>query len=206
MPEDEDMLIPVPGIDNLTYEDANILLRFQRLWIELILWMRNFFHSALENLPDLATVTARVFQQMPQDFFNEFSKYFGPEESQRFLNLFSRLVAINWQLVNAYKENNQAAIDESTVLWYRAADEIADFLAGVNQYWDEDEIRTVLHKYIQLKIAEIIAFLNNDYDQELQIFNELEGLVTRMAASLAMGIIARRPQRLEPPFQAQKRQ
>lgn len=199
----DDILTPIPGIENLTYEDANLLLRFQRLWIELILWLRDFFHSYLENLPDLPVITTRVFQEIPRDFHEEFSRHFGPEDSQQFLNLFTRLVAINWQLVEAYRENNLAAIDESTVQWYRTADEMASFVAGVNRYWDENQVRTMLYDYIQLKIREIIAFLNGDYEQENMIFSELKNLVSHMAVLFAMGIIARRPLRLEPPFRAQ---
>lgn len=203
MPDDEDILKPVPGIDHLTYEDVNLLLRTQKLWVELILWMRNLFHSAFEDLPQ-AAVIARVFQQLPLDFFNEFSRHFGPVESQQFLNLLTRLIAVNWQMVNSYKENNQAAIDESIIQWYRVADEMADFLAGVNPYWDEEQIRNMLYEYIQLKIQEIMAFLSGDYELEMQIFDELKNKVIRISASLASGIIARRPQR--PPQQQPQHQ
>lgn len=201
MPDGEDILMPVPGIENLTYEDVNFLLRTQKLWVELILWMRNLYRSSFENLPVAAVIT-RVFQQLPLDFYNEFRRHFGPEESQQFLNLITRLIAVNWQMVNAYKENNQAAIDESIVQWYRTADEIANFLAGVNPYWDEVQIRNMLYEYIQLKIQEIMAFLSGDYDREIQIFDELKDKVIRMSASLAAGIIARRPQR--PPMPQQQ--
>jgi hypothetical protein len=200
MPDGEDILMPIPGIDYLTYEDVNLLLRTQKLWVELVLWMRNLFHSFFENRPQTAII-ARVFQQLPLDFFNEFSRHFGPEASQQFLNIFTRLITVNWQMVNAYKENDQAAIDESIVQWYRVADEMAAFLAGVNPYWDEIQIRNMLYEYIQYKIQEIMAFLSGDYEMEMQIFDELKDKVIRISANLAAGIIARHPKRmpLQPP-------
>jgi len=203
MPDGEDILMPIPGIDCLTYDDVNLLLRNQKLWVELVIWMRTLFHSFFENQPQLSVVIARVFQQLPLDFFNEFSRHFGPEQSQRFSDLFTRLITANWQMVNAYKENNQAAIDESVVQWYRVADEMASFLASVNPHWDELQIRNMLYEYIQLKIQEIMAFLSGDYELEMRVFEELKNEVIRISANLAAGIIAKRPQR--PPQQLPQR-
>ena len=191
-------LTPVPGVENLTYEDAVILMNFQKLWTDLVFWLRNFFRSYLENQPDIAAVTTQLFQQLPLEFYYEFSKHFGPEDSRKFYDINTRLIAINWQLINAYKENNQALIDESIVQWYKTADELANFLAGINKYWDADEIRTRLYGYIQLKIKEIIAFLNGDYDLETRIFNEVEEKSIDFSNYLAMGIIARHPPRRPP--------
>jgi len=202
MPDNEDALTPIPGVANLTYGDAAILMNFEQLWIENVFWMRSFFRSALTNRPDLVTVTNRVFQGIPLDFYNEFSKYFGPEDSQQFLNIFSRLVITNWQLVNAYKSNDQADIDASTVQWYQIANELSDFLASVNKYWDANQLKSLFDEYIQLKIREIIAFLNEDYELESKIFTEIESKAIRLATYLAMGIVARQAQvrmRPQPP-------
>ena len=197
----DNRLTPLPGVANLTYEDATILMNFEQLWIENVFWLRSFFRSALTNRPDLVTITNRVFQGIPLDFYNEFSKYFGPDDSQKFLNIFSRLVVTNWQLVNAYKSNDTATIDASTVQWYRISDELADFLGGVNKFWDVNQLKGLFHEYIQLKIQEIIAFLKEDYELETQIFNEIENKAIRLAIYMAMGIIARQAQvRMQPPF------
>lgn len=196
MPE-EDLLTPVPGIENFTYEDVNILLNFSKLWIDVVLWMRSLFRSFLEDLPDLPTVMTRVFQGIPSDFYNEFRKHFNQEVSQQFLNIFSRLVMINWQLINAYKNNDRASIDASTQQWYRTADELAEYLSRINRYWDVNQLKTMLYEYIRLKLEEIVAFLTGDYELEARIYDEIEESAARLGIYLAMGIIRRRP--LRPP-------
>ncbi|HYE69620.1 MAG TPA: hypothetical protein VEA58_13465 [Anaerovoracaceae bacterium] len=154
----DNTITPIPGVANLTYEDVAILMNFEQLWIENVFWLRNFFRSSLANRPDLTTVTNRMFQTIPLDFYNEFSKYFGPEDSQKFLNIFSRLTITNWQLINAYKSNDQTAIDANTVQWYQISEELSEFLASVNKFWDADQLKSMFREYIQFKIQEIIAF------------------------------------------------
>lgn len=201
----DNSMTPLPGVPYLTYEDATILMNFEQLWLENVFWLRSFFRSALTNRPDLATVTNIVFQTIPLDFYNEFSKYFGPEDSQKFLNIFSRLTITNWQLINAYKSNDQTAIDANTVQWYQISEELSDFLASVNKFWDADQLKSMFREYIQFKIQEIIAFLNEDYELETKIFDEIENKATRIGTYMAMGIIERHAQvRMQPTFLAEQ--
>jgi hypothetical protein len=196
MPVGKKDVTPVPGVENLTYEDVNILMNFQKLWTDLVFWLRNFFRSYLENQPDLASVTTELFQQLPMEFYNEFKKYMGPEDAAKFYDINTRLITLNWQMINAYKDNNQAAINESVTQWYKTADEFAQFLNSVNKYWDAKQIQSMLYGYIELKIKEIIAFLSGDYETETKIFNDLEKKSIDFATYLAMGIIQKRPRRM----------
>jgi len=194
MPDNQNFVTPIPGVENLTYEQVNTIINFEKLWIEFVLWMRSFIRSSLYNLPDLTSVNVRVFQQLPRDFYNEFSNYFSPVDSQQFIDLFSRLLVRNWQLVNAYKSNDKTAIEASTIQWYQIADELATFLASVNKYWDVNKLKTILYEYVQLKIQEITAFQEGKYDQETKLFDEVEEKAIQLANYMAMGIIANQSQ------------
>ena len=200
MPTVEDVVKPLPGIQTFTYEDVNTMLNFQQLWIELVVWMRDYFRSTLENHPNQAVVENRLFGDLPMDFYTEFSKYFSPEISQQFLNLLTKLININIDLVNAYKNNDDAALDANTKQWYQVADEMAAFLASINPYWDQERIKGFLDDYIKFKIQEIIAFLNGNYELEARIFDDLENKAIELAAYMATGMIAmQRPPQYEPP-------
>ena len=192
MPTNKDIVTPVAGIENLTYEDANILLNIQKLWTEIVHWMRSFIHSVLENRPDQSAIGTRLFLKLPTDLYNEFRKYFSEEESKQFLDITSRLISANWPLLIAYKNNDKTAIDLSTAQWYQIADELAAFLARVNKYFNENQLKTLLHDYINLKIKEIIAFVHGDYGMETEIYDEIEDKVIQIASYMAMGIIAMR--------------
>ena len=43
-------ITPIPGID-FNNEDINILLTWQKLWLDYVQWMRNHLLSVLENIP-----------------------------------------------------------------------------------------------------------------------------------------------------------
>lgn len=192
MSMNEDIVNPVPGIENLTYEDVNILLNIQRLWIKIIQWRRNYLYSVLENHPAQSAVGTRFYIKLQEEIYNEIKKYFSEEQSQQFLNLFSGLIEVNWQLLNAYKNNDTTTIDFIISQWYLTADKLAAFLATVNKYLDETQLRTLLYDYINLKINQIIALLNSNYDLEIEIYDEIEDKVVQIASYIAMGIIAMR--------------
>lgn len=192
MAENNEAIIPVPGIDNLTYADADALLNIQRLWLELVSWIRHFFQSALENLPDQTSVGNYLFIHLPTEISNEFRKYYSEAESQRFLDIISRMTGTNWQLATAYKNKDKTAIDLSTAQLYQTADELALFLAGVNPYLDETQLKTMLHEYVRLRIRDVVALLNGNYESEIMIYEEIENIVVRLSNYTAMGIIAQR--------------
>ena len=190
MATNEDIVTPISGIENLTYEDANVLLNFQKLWMETITWMRNAFHSALGNLPDQPAAETQLFQKLPTDIYNEFKQYFSEEESQQFLYYYYRLITDSWQIVNAYKNNDKTAIDLNIAQWNQTSDELAAFLARANKYWDENQWKTLFHNYLNLIINVITAFINGNYDLETKMYNELEKIAIQIASYMAMGIIA----------------
>ena len=190
MSEYNETITPVPGVENLTYEDASTLLNIQRLWLKLVEWIRNFFHSALENLPNQSAVGNHLFLRLTTEISNEFRKYYSEAESQQFLNIISRMIGTNWQLATAYKSKDKTAIDLSTVQLYQIADELAVFFAGVNSYLDEAKLKTMLHEYVGLRIKEIVAILNGNYESEVKIYEEIEDIVVRLSNYMAMGVVA----------------
>lgn len=192
MSANNETLTPVPGIDNFTYEDASTLLNIQRLWLEVVEWIRHFFHCALENRPDQTAVGNYLFIQLPTEVSGEFRKYYSEAESKQFMNIISRMIGVNWQLATAYKNKDKTATDLNTAQLYQAADELAAFLAGINQYTNEAQLKTMLHDYVSLRIKDVVALLNGNYEQEIKIYEEIENVVVRLSNYIAMGIIAQR--------------
>lgn len=192
MATNENIVTPVPGIENLTYEDVNTLLNSQRLWLDIVQWTRNFYHGAFQNLPDQSVAGNQLFVELPADLYNEFRKYYSEQVSQQFLNNISRMTAENWQLATAYKNKDKTAIDLSTAQWYQIADELAEFLAETNKYLDEAQLKTLLYEYINLKIKEITTLISGNYELEAKIYSDIEDVIVRMAIYAAMGIIAAR--------------
>jgi hypothetical protein len=188
--EHEDGMIRTPD-DKYTFEQMNMLIHAQRLWIQFASWMRTFMLNTLENSNCLPAVTTRLYEQIPLDLYNVFLVFYGEEIAQQFLNLFSRFIHNTWPMLEAYKSGDQEAINASAVQWYRTADDLATFLAKNNIYWNEDQWKSLLYQYIRSYIQEIIAYLGGDYEQEIAIYENLEDISSRMAGYMARGIIAR---------------
>ena len=185
-------ITPVPSVETMTYEDASTLLNIQRLWLELVEWTRNFFHSALANLPDQSAVENYLFMRLPKKISNEFGKYYTEAESRQFLDIISRMIGANWQLATAYKSKDKTAIDLSTAQLHQTADELAAFMTEGNPYMDEAQLKTMMHEYVNLRIKDVVAFLNGNYESEIKIYEEIKDIVVRMSNYSAMGIIAKR--------------
>ncbi len=188
----KELVSPIPGIKNLTYEDANTLLNFQSLWTEIIHWVRSFLHTVLGNLPEQRAIGNRLFRELPEHIYNEFSKYFNEEESRQVMNLMSSLILTNWRLITSYKNKDTMAVNLSIAEWYETANELAAFLATINKYYDKIQLRDLLYEYLRLKVSVMNAYLNGNHDLEMQIFDEIEDKVAQIANYMAMGIIAMR--------------
>lgn len=182
----------VSGIDYLTAEEVNILLAFQNIWIDTAHWVRSFYHTVFGNLPEQRSIGTRLFVGLPMDLYNEFKKYFNEEEAQEFKDIVSRFITINWQLANSYKSKDHISIDFTAAEYYRIAEEFAAFLARVNKYYDENQLKALFNDHIKLKINEIIALTTGDYDLEMKIFDELKETGATIGINMALGIIAMR--------------
>lgn len=192
MTANNETITPIPGIESLTYDDISILLNAQRLWMELIEWIRNFFHSALAGLPDQSAVANQLFVKLPSDIYNEFRKYYSEAEALQFLDIVHRMIETNWRLASAYNSKDRTAIELSRAQLYQIADELAVFLAGTNPYLDETQLKTMLHEYFNLRIKQIVALLNGDYESEIMIYHQIVDITVRLANYLSMGTIAQR--------------
>lgn len=192
MPEHINNGTPAFGIDNYTYEEVNILKNFIILWMDFVYLTRSLIHSTLGNLPEQTAIGNQLFIKLPKDFFNEFRKYFNDEESQEFLNIISNLISDNWKLTNAYKNNDALSIEIDSAGLHQTADRLAEFLASINSYYDKEEMKALLDRYIELKNEELKALTNGNYELETQIFEKIEKEAIMIGTYMAMGIIAMR--------------
>ena len=193
-----DVMTPIPGI-NLTYEDATILLNLQKLWLDYVQWMRNHLISVLENIPGQNAVDSQLFLEQPKAIYNELRKYLGDEVAQQYLNIVSRFTQGNWRLVTAYKNNDKIGIDLSISQWFQVGDELASFYFKNFNHLDEIQWRSLVREYLDLKIKEINALSNGNYDPEIMLYNQVENKAIEISYNMAIGIIKKQHQKNESP-------
>lgn len=191
-------LEPIPGI-NLTYEDADILLTWQKLWIDYVQWMRNHLLSVLENLPGQNATETELYLNQPAAIHDELRKYFDDEMAHQYLNVVSKFTAGNWNLTNAYKYKDKTAIDIAISQWYQTADELATFYAKYFQNIDISHWKQLVYEYLNLKIQQINALANGNYDLEVDLYNQIEDRAIEIGNHIATSIIVMQHQKNEAP-------
>jgi len=189
MSMNENTITVTPG--TITYEQMNIFINYQKLWSQLAMWMRDFIYSNFEDSGNLQIITTQLFDKLPLTFYNAFKIFYGTEISRQFLSAFLRFLDSAIQLVHAYKNNDTSAIDSSTSQWYENADALATFFATINIYWSKDQWRNLLYQYIKLIIQEINAIKNGEYENEINIYNNINNLTDLMGSYMARGIISK---------------
>ena len=184
-------ITPISGI-GLTYDDANILLNIQRLYLGYIQWVRNYLLSVFENAPNQSATGSQLLIHMSSDIYNGLVNYIGKEKAQQYVDIIYRFEQGNWALANAYKNNDKAVIDIIKEQWFQLADEYAKFIYENFNNLSEMQWKDIVYKYINLKIQEVNALSNGNYDLEIKVYNQLQDMAGEFANNAAIGIIKKR--------------
>lgn len=172
-----------------TFEQMNINIMFQRLWMQLADFMKDYINAILFSLPNTEAIAERLFK-MPDDFYNDLLVFYGPEIANKVSELLTNFLASSSQVVEGVKSNNQELVDKSVREWYQNADILAGFLDSINLFWDTGQWRNLLYQYIYLKTSMIMAIATRNYKLELQIYERIIDLVSIMGTYMARGLIA----------------
>lgn len=179
----------MPNQNYITYDQMNIINAFQKMWLHIAIWMRTYIKALVYETRNLPSISSQLIN-LPSDFYGTFSLFYGTEAAQNFVNLLTEFVKAAMGVAEAMKNDDHILINSRSIGWYQIADQLASFLARTNVYWDENQWRYLLYQYIKLKIDEINAVINDNYEQESQLFNMIEDIVFIMASYMARGVIA----------------
>ncbi|HWQ77976.1 MAG TPA: hypothetical protein VN381_04130 [Anaerovoracaceae bacterium] len=72
---------------------------------------------------------------------------------------------------------------------YKSTDDIADFLARINPYWDISQWQNLLYQLNSMIITEMVAMLSEEYDRELDIRDRLLKHSLMMGDYMARGVM-----------------
>ncbi|WP_227017211.1 acetylglutamate kinase [Sinanaerobacter chloroacetimidivorans] len=170
------------------FGQMNLLNEIRTLWIEHVLWTRTLIISIASGLMDQEAVTARLLRN-PTDFANVLEIYYGKEKANIFRNLLEEHLKIGGALVTSAKEGNAKAVEQYTKKWYDNADEIADFLALINPFWDRQTWQNLLYEHLKMTTDLAVARISGEYTKDIVIFDMIQDQALEMADYMATGII-----------------
>ena len=163
------------GIDNeipLTNSIINLKMDEQKLWIDHVTWTRSFIVSDLAALPDKEVVLQRLLKNQ-DDIGSSIKPYYGEEAGNKLSKLLREHITIAGQVVDSAKSNNKADLDKYNKLWYKNADEIADFLSSANSNLSNSELKDMLHKHLEFVTAQVVDSAKSNNKADLDKYNKL---------------------------------
>lgn len=159
-----------------------------RLWIEHVFWTRAYIKSLINNLGDLEEVTKRLLRN-PADFADVLVQFYGEDVAEEFEALLTDHLLIASEVMKAVLDNDMEAFHEKENEWYANAEEIAEFLAKNNPYWDADTWKSMLNEHLDMTQNEFLLMLNGQYADSITQYDFIQDAALIMADYMACGII-----------------
>ncbi|WP_410512817.1 glycosyltransferase [Paenibacillus sp. BR2-3] len=164
----------------------------RKLWIDHVIWTRNYIVSAVAGMEDQEKVLARLLQNQ-QDLGNAIKPYYGEAAGNKLAELLKEHILIAGKIVGAAKSGNQGDVEKYNKEWYRNADDIARFLSSANPNWSMKELREQLHVHLQLVTDAVVARIGKDWVADIHAFDKGEQHMIKLADTLTAGIIKQFP-------------
>lgn len=178
----------------LTNSIINLKMAEQKLWIDHVGWTHNFIVSDLASLPDKDATLQRLLKNQ-DDIGASIKPYYGEEAGNKLSKLLREHISIAGQVVDAAKSNNKADLDKYNKLWYKNADDIADFLSGANTNLSNSELKDMLHKHLDSITAQVVARINKDWKADVDNYDKGEDHMIKFADMLSDGIVKQFPEK-----------
>ncbi|HHU18177.1 MAG TPA: hypothetical protein GXZ70_08230 [Clostridiales bacterium] len=120
----------------LSFGQLNLITSSRFNWALLAAWTREYIHSVTHELRNIKEIGDRLYR-VPVDFYNLVIPFVGKANADRVLNLTSLRMIVLMTIINAMKNNDVETVNTSTLRLYQIADELATFLAQINNriYW-----------------------------------------------------------------------
>jgi hypothetical protein len=163
-------------------------------WLQHVYWTRMLIISIAERLRDQQAVTNRLLQN-PGDIADIFAEFYPPETAAAIEGLLTEHLKIGGDLITALRDGNSAQAATLNRQWYRNADQMADAFSSINPYWDREALRRMLYEHLDLVKQETTVRLNQNYAQDIEVFDNAEKQALAMADMFTDGLMKQFPQR-----------
>lgn len=130
--------------------------------------------------------------------------FLGVELAEQFQSLLSMYLNHAQILVDAQKNMDQEAMNNTVSALYRDADSMADFLASINPYWSKIQWQNLFYQLTEMGISEIVALFSENYVAELDLRDRMLKLGLVLGDYMASGVMHYLSPGISPPAQIKK--
>lgn len=173
---------------------TNLVLGLRDLWVDHILYTREYIISFAAGLPDANVVAARLLKNQ-EDIGNAIKPFYGEQAGTMLTGLLKAHILGAVAILKAAKAGNTTGAAAAEKKWYENADQIATFLASANPNWPVQDLKTMLHNHLALTKSEAVARLTGNYTADIAAFDKVHRQAMMMSDELADGIIKQFPEK-----------
>jgi hypothetical protein len=175
--------------DNLNQTKVTELrISLHDLWIEHIVWTRQYIVAAAADQPDASVAAERLLKNQ-EDIGNAIKPFYGDQAGNQLTSQLKDHILIAVDLLDAAKSGNNTALAEIEEKWYINADEIATFLSEANPNWTKDDMLNMVNEHLSLTKTEAVARLTGDYATDVATFDALYKHAVSMGDNFTVGIV-----------------
>jgi hypothetical protein len=175
--------------DNLNQTKITELrISLHNLWVEHILWTRQYVVAAAADQPDASFAAERLLKNQ-EDIGNALKPYYGVQAGNQLTSQLKDHITIAVDLLEAAKSGNSTALEEVEKKWHANADEIATLLSAANPNWTREDMLRMLNEHLSLTKTEAVARLTGDYATDVTTFDALYKHAISMGDEFTAGIV-----------------
>lgn len=185
----EPLTIPTLNSDN--YKNLNSNMR--KLWADHMQWTYATVDAFYNNPGALQAHLDRLLQNQ-KDIGAAIASYYGQAAGDTLAALLTTHITQAPPVLQAAKDNDQAALNAALNDWNANAEDIADFLSAANpEQWEQSHLRTEMKAHITQTTAYAVALLQKDYPKAVTDYETAFGHMMHLADELSVGIAKQFP-------------
>lgn len=168
-----------------------------RLWIEHLIWTRQFVVSEIAGLQDIAIVTERLLQN--QDAIGDaIVPYYGKEAGAHLAQLLREHIILAGDIFKALLTKDDKTAKDLNIKWHENSADIAKFLHKLNpQYWDEKILTDALYKHLEGATQKLTLRANGDWTADYSNADKAFDGAQEMGKYFADGIAQQFPEKFK---------
>lgn len=160
----------------------------RKAWQQHVYWTRMLMTSLLNDLKDQEAVEKRVMKT-PEGIAGVFEKFYDKAVIAQLRQLLEEHTRIGGEIIQTTKESGIQAADQLERQWYQNADQIARLLSDINKDYSYDELQRALAQHLEMLKQQLMASINQEYNEAVGVFDEGENQILELADYLTEGLL-----------------
>lgn len=182
----KDETVTIPTLNSDGYKNLNTAMR--KLWTDHMQWTYATVDAFYNNPGALQAHLDRLLKNQ-KDIGAAIVPYYGQAAGDTLAALLTTHITQAPAVLQAAKDNDQAALNTALSNWNANAEDIADFLSAANpQQWEQAHLREEMKGHITQTTAYAVDLLQKDYPKAVTDYETAFTHMMHLADELSVGI------------------